>query len=307
MAANQAKEIKQIAEEAIENINRMASLLTNGTVPSATQNVSASSSSASAISELQRRFPTFNSRSAVSTVPRFSGRRSSSRSRVHPYESTASPVGRPVRSSIVTRDVIIIEKGHEHVPSKTEKVQMERKRRVVSGFDVDRNWDAEELHKQLSSLLKGTEMEDLRFEIVKNCGGTLLTPNIPSGKKIDATLLFKSISPTGQIIIRLLDYLPHVDKEIEEMLSMSVFDFDHKESEIDNNDAIIVEAKHQPSSTSTSAEPAKEEFTTATVFPATCEGYCDIDCPFDIQSILDKAKSLNLSEPLEVLRFYSRK
>ncbi|PFX17372.1 hypothetical protein AWC38_SpisGene18315 [Stylophora pistillata] len=173
----------------------------------------------------------------------------------------------------------------------------------VLSFDVDKNWDAEELHKQFSSLLKGTEMEDLRFEIVKNCGGTLLTPNIPSGKKIDATLLFKSISPTGHIIVKLLDYPPHVDKEIEEMLSKSVFDFDHKESEIDNNDVILVEAKHQPSSTSTSAEPAKEESTTATVSPATCEGYCDIDYPFDIQSILDKAKSLNLSEPLEVLRF----
>lgn len=115
------------------------------------------------------------------------------------------PCRAPVRSSIVIRDVIIIEKGHEHMPSKTEKVQMERKRRVVSGLDVVRNWDAEELHKQLSFLLKGTQMEDLRFEIVKNCGGTLLTPNIPSGKKIDATLVFKSMSPTGHIIIRLLN------------------------------------------------------------------------------------------------------
>lgn len=94
-----------------------------------------------------------------------------------------------------------------------------------------------------------------------------------------------------------------MDKEIEERLSKSLFDFGHKESEIDN-DVILVEAKHQPSSTS--AEPAKEESTTSTVFPTTCEGYCDIDCTFDIQSILDKAKSLNLSEPLEVGRFLQK-
>ena len=35
----------------------------------------------------------------------------------------------------MTRDVIIIEKGHENMPSKTEKVEMERKGRVISGFD----------------------------------------------------------------------------------------------------------------------------------------------------------------------------
>jgi len=51
------------------------------------------------------------------------------------------------------------------MPSRLEKVQLERKRRVISGFDVDRSWDAEELHLQLSSLLRGTEMEGLKFTI----------------------------------------------------------------------------------------------------------------------------------------------
>ena len=287
-----AEEVKKIAEEAIENLNKITSLINNRTVPPHIQNVSTASS---AINELQRRFPTLNSSSAQSATPRSSGGRSSSRS--HPYQSSASRVGRPVKS-VVTRD--IIGKGHENVPSKTEKVEMERKGRVISGFDVDRSWNAEELHKKLKSLLKDTEMEDLRFEIVKNCAGSVLSPNIPNGKKIDAALLFKSISPTGHIIIRLLDYLPHVDKEIEEMLSKPMFESDLQDSDMDESDVVIVDDEHQVSSFATSAEHAKKESTTATVFQETSN---DIDCPFDIQSILDKGKSSNLFEPIEVLRF----
>jgi len=304
---NPAEEIKRIAQEAIQNINKMTTLLENNrTSPSTSQNSSASVNN-SALSELQRRFPTLNSRSTTS-IPRS---RSSRGARFRPYQSTAAP-GRPLKSSVVTRDVIIIEKGHEQMPSRLEKVQLERKRRVISGFDVDRSWDAEELHLQLSSLLKGTEMEGLRFEIVKNCGGTLVTPNIPSGKKIDANLLFKSISPTGHIIIRLLDYLPHVDKEIEDMLSKPAFDYD-KDSESEN-DVIVVESKRQLSSTSSSTTTAnndtnqgdeveKEKSTEANSFSQRSDEHSDVYCPFDIQSVINKGKTLDLHDPVEVLRF----
>ena len=80
-----AEEVKKIAEEAVENINKITSLINNRTLPPPIQNVSAASS---AINELQRRFPTLNSSSAQSATPRSSGRRSSSRS--HPYQSSAS-------------------------------------------------------------------------------------------------------------------------------------------------------------------------------------------------------------------------
>ena len=171
------EEIRRIAEQATENINKITSLVSNySTLPVGT-----------AINELQRRFPTINSSGMSSCVdPR----------PYHPYRSTASRVGCPVKSSIVTRDVIIIEKGREHMPSKAKKVEMERNGRVVTGFDLDRSWNAKELHKELKYFLKDTEMDDLRFEIVKNCAGTVMFPNIPNGKIIDAALLLKSISST---------------------------------------------------------------------------------------------------------------
>ena len=206
----------------------------------------------------------------------------------------------------MTRDVLIIEKGKEIMPTKTEKVEMERKGQAISGFDVVRSSNAEELHKELESLLKGTEMEDLRFEMVKHCAGTVISPNIPNGKRIDAALLFKSISPTGHKIIRLLDDLPQVEKEIDEMLSKHIFESDLTNSDMEDNDVVIVDGENQASSSATGAEHGKTESTKATVPYATSEKHSDIYCPFDIQSILDRAKSLNLSEPIEVLRFLQK-
>jgi len=102
---NQAEELKRIAQEAIQNVNKMTTLLENNrTSPSTTQNSSASVNN-SALSELQRRFPTLNSRSTTSMPCS----RSSRGARFRPYQSTAGP-GRPLKSSFVTRDVIIIEK-----------------------------------------------------------------------------------------------------------------------------------------------------------------------------------------------------
>ena len=49
---------------------------------------------------------------------------------------------------------------------------------------MDRSWSAEELRKELKSLLKDTEMEYLSSEIVKNHAGTVLSPNILNGKKV---------------------------------------------------------------------------------------------------------------------------
>ena len=55
------------------------------------------------------------------------------------------------------------------------------------------------------------ECRDFPFEIVKNCNGNLVIPNLPSGRKIDAKLLLRSISPTGCVYLRLLQELPYAD------------------------------------------------------------------------------------------------
>ena len=122
----------------------------------------------------------------------------------------------------------VIEYGHDRVPTKTEKAELEKSKRVIPGFEVCRGWSATQLEKELAALLKGTEMEGFSFEIVKNCSGTLVPPNIPSGPRIDSKLLVKSIAPTGCIYIRLLAELP--DEGADDMLSYSVFDYPENQS-----------------------------------------------------------------------------
>ena len=133
---------------------------------------------------------------------------STNRSSSSPYISTATRrrVGRPTTNDFVAKDVLILDAGKKKLPTKAEKVELEKNRRVISGFDIDRKWDASNLQLQLSNLLTG-ELTGISFEIVKNCSGTLVTPNIPVGKEIDAKLLLKSIAPAGCVYIRLLEEL----------------------------------------------------------------------------------------------------
>ena len=77
------------------------------------------------------------------------------------------------------------------------------------------------LERELAALLKGTQMEGFCFETMKNCSGTLVALNIPSGRRIDRKLLLKSIAPTGCGCIRLLAELPD---ESDDMLHYSIFD-----------------------------------------------------------------------------------
>ena len=141
--------------------------------------------------------------------------------------STSAPPARrvpgwPTGPPTVTKDVVVIEYGHDRVPSQTEKAKLEKSKWVISGFEVCRDWGAKQLEKELAVLLKGTKMEGFCFEIVKNCSGTLVPPNLPSGRRTDSKLLVKSIALTGCIYIRLVAELP--DEGTDDMLSYSVFD-----------------------------------------------------------------------------------
>ena len=90
----------------------------------------------------------------------------------------------------------------DKIPTKAEKLQLEKEGRVISGFDVNKDWDSRVLHEELSKLLTCLDnIEGMLFEIVKNSGGTLIRPKIPAGKEIDAKLLLKSIAPSGCIYI----------------------------------------------------------------------------------------------------------
>ena len=101
----------------------------------------------------------------------------------------------------------------EKVPSRSEKPKLEQERRIISGFDIDRRWNAKRLHEELETLLPEPWMMAVGFEIVKNSSGSLVKPNIPRNKVIDAQLLFRSIAPSGGVYVRLLAGKPTDDED----------------------------------------------------------------------------------------------
>ena len=182
------RSIQSIAETAINHINQLVSLvehrspaatlendsLNNQRPSAATGSLSQTSTSSNeqrssgtsinALSELRRRFPTISRGRGASRDP-VTGRFDRSYTS-RPY-TARRPAGRPLASEMVSKDVIVLEYGKEKIPSKSEKPELERSGRIISGFDIDRKWDAKKLHSELSSLLTG-EMEGMYFEIVKN-------------------------------------------------------------------------------------------------------------------------------------------
>ena len=63
----------------------------------------------------------------------------------------------------------------------------------------------------------------LDFEFVKNCCGTLVTPRLASGVKIDANILLRSIASTGAVYVRL--YVEDFDENDDEsQFDMSPFE-----------------------------------------------------------------------------------
>ena len=159
------EQVKEIAQAAVDSINQLSSLIEHGPsttrfpsnerqpTTSETTFVRQTQPANSALTELQRRFP---------TVSRGRYRRpSNSSSRPYPVlQNVRRPAGRPLISEIVSKDVMILEMGREKIPTKAEKPDLERSGRITSGVDIDRKWDAKELHQELAKLLTG-EMEGL--------------------------------------------------------------------------------------------------------------------------------------------------
>jgi len=245
-ASHQSVEsVRAIALNAIERINRLASLIEeraparsgnvmevasrlSGTGTNSAWSERSSTSQAvvtdgqsnqgsNALEELRRRFPTTSRERGAS--------RRYKRSTSRPY-----PVRRPAGRPLPSEDVIIVERGREKSPRKCEKPDLERSGRVISGFNVNRRWDAKQLNRELSTLRTG-EMEGMLFEIVKNAGGTLLSLNLPQGKEIDAKLLLKSVARSGYLYLRMLEELPSMNVPSDRELERSAFDFGERKIE----------------------------------------------------------------------------
>ena len=113
---------------------------------------------------------------------------------------------------MVTRNVIVLDKDTDKVPSRTDKLYLEKQKHIISGFFIDRRWNEEQLRKELEGSLPDY-LHGLGFEFVTNCAGSLVKPNIPQNKNVDAKLLTKPIPPLGCIYLRLLNDLPDSDSE----------------------------------------------------------------------------------------------
>ena len=76
--------------------------------------------------------------------------------------------------------------------TRQEKVSLQRRNRVISGFTIDKGWNektlADKVKAQFPKECKGTE-----FEFVKNVSGVLVKPIFASGVRINGNILLKSI------------------------------------------------------------------------------------------------------------------
>ena len=155
----------------------------------------------------------------------------------------------------------------------------------------------------MASLLTG-ELIGLSFEIVKNCSGTVVRPNIPLGKEIDAKLL-KSIAPGGYGYIKLLE---------KPETSINSYDVENEipveyTSEIDDTDDNLIatldlsEANTNLSPSDAVDDKSKDNCASSFIITSAENTQQDVKCPFDINSIIVCVKEQNLSNPVEVLRF----
>ena len=258
----------------------------NATSNSGAATATSSTRQLSALSELQRRFPTTANRNIHGRFQRIGN--NNSRPRNAPYIRGSNQRGRPSVSDIVTRDVIILEQAAERVPTKTEKLELERKGHVISGFDFNRQWSDTQLYDEVKALLP-LAINFVDFEFVKNSGGAIIKPTIPRNKKIDGKLLLKSISPTGSIYIRLLEDLAfcQIDDSILEVPALGHIKTEEAPTEMARNiqDVGNVEAINISDDEIESKKPS------------------DPKCSFEINEILEKGKNMQLSDPVEVLQF----
>ena len=150
------RQIREIANNAITEISRISQLvnsthsaaasnqrssstsspLSSGSassaLPSGSESGSSSRSSGSLVSELHQRFPSMQGTTHRSSTPTSSGRgRSNSTQRV----------GRP-SNEFAIKDIIIVGLQCKKTPTtRQEKVSLQHRNRVISGFTIDKGWN----------------------------------------------------------------------------------------------------------------------------------------------------------------------
>ena len=201
------RQISEIANNAISEINRISQLVRSThsssarpALPSGSESgPSSRHSQGSLLSELQRRFPT-TQRSSASTS---SSSTSSNRGR-------SQRVGRPSNESVIKDIVIVGLQCEKTLTTRQEKISLQRRNRVISGFTIEKGWNEKTLYNRVKSRLR-EDCKGIEFEFAKNVSGALMRPTLASGVRVNGNILPKSIASTGAVYVRLL-----VEDDLEE-------------------------------------------------------------------------------------------
>ena len=175
---------------------------------------SASGASAgSLVSELHRRFPTMQGTTQRSST--LSARGSRGRA------NSTQRVGRPSKEFAI-KDIVIVGLQCEKTPTtRQEKVSLQRRNRVISGFNIDKGWNEKTLYNRVKAQFP-EECKGIEFEFVKNVSGVLVKPTLASGVRIDGNILLRSIASSGVVYVRLL-VEDNSDEEDDNQRSMDEF------------------------------------------------------------------------------------
>ena len=174
------------------------------------------------------------------------------------------------------------------------------------GFDINRKWDTKTLHNEILRLLPDY-VERMYFEIVKNSGGTLIRPNLPAGKDIDAKLLLKSTAdPSGWVHLRLLgELLESFMDPSDKKLLVSPFAVENTGDRM-GGDGLFIDLTDAPDGVGLSLQNSAngtESSNSDVSSTLNANENQSQSSSLNIKSIIRGAKKRELSDPEEVLKY----
>ena len=172
---------------------------------------------------------------------------------------------------------------------------------------MNRKWDTKTLHNEISRLLPGY-VERMYFEILKNSGGTLIRPNLPGGKDIDAklALLLKSIAdPSGWVHLRLIgELLDSFMDPRDKKLLVSPFAVEDTVDPM-GGDGLFIDLTDAPDGVGLSLQNSANgtESSNSDVTTLNADENQSQSSSLNIKSINRGAKKKELSDSVEVLKY----
>lgn len=159
-------------------------------------------------------------------------------------KSRGNKTGRPSKT-IFHKDLVIIPNPNANqVPSHVNRVKLEERGLIIHQLPFNRDWSYLDLKRNTESQLP---REDIMFEYLKACYGTLVTPKLAKGVRMDGERIIK-LSGQGTVYIRCLEPFEEIDRDEddEELMipSFTQFTGDLSENLVDGSSSSL---QHQNS------------------------------------------------------------